>query len=96
MDDLSVWCLYCLCSMWRHFIAWLGSMPATSHNFKKLLKKGSVAVIGEMNTVIVAYQALHEAHCLRFRADGVQGKHRYTMYSSSSRLLVVLHMLLVQ
>ena len=25
--------------------AWIGSVPATTHNFKKLLRKGSVAVI---------------------------------------------------
>ncbi|KAG2486331.1 hypothetical protein HYH03_015035 [Edaphochlamys debaryana] len=30
---------------WRHFIAWLGSVPATSSHFKKVLSKGSVAVI---------------------------------------------------
>lgn len=30
---------------WRHFIGWMGSLPATSSNFKKLLRKGSVAVI---------------------------------------------------
>lgn len=30
---------------WRHFIAWLGSVEATSANFRKILKKGSVAVI---------------------------------------------------
>ena len=30
---------------WRHFIGWMGSLPATSSNFKKLLKRGSVAVI---------------------------------------------------
>jgi 2-acylglycerol O-acyltransferase 2 len=30
---------------WRHFIAWLGGVPATPGNFKKVLKKGSVAVI---------------------------------------------------
>lgn len=31
--------------VWRHFIAWIGSLPATKENFKKLLKKGSIAVI---------------------------------------------------
>lgn len=31
--------------LWRHFIAWIGSLPATAGNFKKLLKKGSVAVV---------------------------------------------------
>lgn len=30
---------------WRHFIAWLGSVPATPGNFKKVLSWGSVAVI---------------------------------------------------
>jgi 1-acyl-sn-glycerol-3-phosphate acyltransferase len=30
---------------WRHFIAWLGSVEATSANFRRILKKGSVAVI---------------------------------------------------
>ena len=30
---------------WRHFIAWMGSVPATSASFKRILKKGSVAVI---------------------------------------------------
>ncbi|PNH06113.1 Diacylglycerol O-acyltransferase 2 [Tetrabaena socialis] len=30
---------------WRHFITWIGSVPATPGNFKKLLKKGSVAVV---------------------------------------------------
>jgi 2-acylglycerol O-acyltransferase 2 len=30
---------------WRHFIAWLGSVEATPKNFKRILKKGSVAVI---------------------------------------------------
>eukprot|EP00878_Enallax_costatus_P001857 GHUV01002015.1.p1 GENE.GHUV01002015.1~~GHUV01002015.1.p1 ORF type:complete len:329 (+),score=100.81 GHUV01002015.1:293-1279(+) len=30
---------------WRHFIAWLGAVPATPGNFKKMLKKGSLAVI---------------------------------------------------
>ncbi|GIL50994.1 hypothetical protein Vafri_7066 [Volvox africanus] len=30
---------------WRHFITWIGSVPATSQNFKRLLKKGSVAVV---------------------------------------------------
>jgi len=30
---------------WRHFVAWIGAVPATSGNFKKLLSKGSVAVI---------------------------------------------------
>jgi diacylglycerol O-acyltransferase 2, plant len=31
--------------MWRHFLSWIGSMPASPHNFKMLLRKGSVAVI---------------------------------------------------
>lgn len=31
--------------MWRHFIAWMGSVPATRGNFKRILKKGSVAVV---------------------------------------------------
>lgn len=30
---------------WRHFITWIGSVPATAANFKRLLKKGSVAVV---------------------------------------------------
>lgn len=30
---------------WRHFIAWLGSVEATPGNFRRILKKGSVAVI---------------------------------------------------
>jgi hypothetical protein len=30
---------------WRHFSTWMGSVPATSANFRKLLSKGSVAVI---------------------------------------------------
>eukprot|EP00877_Chromochloris_zofingiensis_P005689 jgi/Chrzof1/15120/Cz09g27290.t1_DGAT2D[v5.2] len=30
---------------WRHFIAWIGSVPATRQNFKRILQKGSVAVI---------------------------------------------------
>ncbi|GFR52112.1 hypothetical protein Agub_g14625 [Astrephomene gubernaculifera] len=30
---------------WRHFITWIGSVPATSSNFKRLLRKGSVAVV---------------------------------------------------
>ncbi|KXZ52943.1 hypothetical protein GPECTOR_8g318 [Gonium pectorale] len=30
---------------WRHFIAWLGSVPATTAHFKRALKRGSVAVI---------------------------------------------------
>eukprot|EP00955_Chlamydomonas_euryale_P104533 365573-Chlamydomonas_euryale.AAC.19 len=30
---------------WRHFIAWVGSLPATKESFTKLLKKGSVAVV---------------------------------------------------
>ncbi len=30
---------------WRHFVAWIGSVPATRANFKRLLSKGSVAVI---------------------------------------------------
>ncbi|GLI66396.1 hypothetical protein VaNZ11_010188 [Volvox africanus] len=30
---------------WRHFIAWLGSVPATTPHFKRVLKQGSVAVI---------------------------------------------------
>jgi 2-acylglycerol O-acyltransferase 2 len=30
---------------WRHFIAWMGSVPATRGNFKRILKKGSVAVV---------------------------------------------------
>lgn len=29
----------------RHFVAWIGSLPATKENFKKLLKKGSCAVV---------------------------------------------------
>ncbi|KXZ51089.1 hypothetical protein GPECTOR_14g72 [Gonium pectorale] len=31
--------------LWRHFITWIGSVPATSSNFKRLLRKGSVAVV---------------------------------------------------
>lgn len=31
--------------LWRHFVAWIGSLPATKENFKKLLKKGSCAVV---------------------------------------------------
>ena len=31
--------------LWRHFIAWIGSLPATKQNFKKLLSKGSCAVV---------------------------------------------------
>nr|QNL10705.1 acyl-CoA: diacylglycerol acyltransferase 2B [Haematococcus lacustris]QNL10739.1 acyl-CoA: diacylglycerol acyltransferase 2-2 [Haematococcus lacustris] len=30
---------------WRHFVAWMGSMPATRSNYRLLLSKGSVAVI---------------------------------------------------
>ncbi|MEW5300702.1 MAG: hypothetical protein WDW36_003613 [Sanguina aurantia] len=30
---------------WRHFMAWIGSVPATRDNFKLLLKKDSVAVV---------------------------------------------------
>ena len=30
---------------WRHFVAWLGSVPATKKDFKRALKRGSVAVI---------------------------------------------------
>ncbi|KAG1673426.1 hypothetical protein FOA52_002191 [Chlamydomonas sp. UWO 241] len=30
---------------WRHFLAWIGSVPATTANFKRVLKKGSVAII---------------------------------------------------
>ena len=30
---------------WRHFYAWMGSVPATADNFKKLLARGSVVVI---------------------------------------------------
>ena len=30
---------------WRHFTAWMGSVPATSANFRRILKRGSVAVI---------------------------------------------------
>ena len=29
----------------RHFVAWMGSVPATRGNFKRILKKGSVAVV---------------------------------------------------
>jgi hypothetical protein len=29
----------------RHIIAWIGSLPATKGNFKKLLSKGSIAVV---------------------------------------------------
>ncbi|GAX82788.1 hypothetical protein CEUSTIGMA_g10214.t1 [Chlamydomonas eustigma] len=31
--------------LWRHFISWIGSLPATKENFKKLLHKGSLAVV---------------------------------------------------
>ena len=31
--------------LWRHFIAWIGSLPATKQNFKRLLAKGSCAVV---------------------------------------------------
>lgn len=31
--------------LWRHIIAWLGARPATRHNFVRLLKRGSVAVL---------------------------------------------------
>lgn len=30
---------------WRHMIAWIGSLPATKANFKRLLRHGSVAVV---------------------------------------------------
>lgn len=30
---------------WRHFITWIGSLPATKANFKRLLSHGSVAVV---------------------------------------------------
>ena len=30
---------------WRHFVAWMGSVPASSRNFKKVLSWGNVAVI---------------------------------------------------
>ncbi|KAG2495179.1 hypothetical protein HYH03_006785 [Edaphochlamys debaryana] len=30
---------------WRHMITWIGSVPATPGNFKRLLQKGSVAVV---------------------------------------------------
>ena len=45
---------WCLCPIpspppshrgWRHFIAWMGAVPATRANLKRLLRKGSVAVI---------------------------------------------------
>jgi 2-acylglycerol O-acyltransferase 2 len=29
----------------RHFISWIGSLPATKENFKELLRKGSLAVV---------------------------------------------------
>ncbi|WIA23473.1 hypothetical protein OEZ85_000218 [Tetradesmus obliquus] len=31
--------------LWRHFLTWIGCVPATSANFKKMLAKGSVAVV---------------------------------------------------
>lgn len=31
--------------VWRHVIAWIGSLPASRDNFKRLLRKGSVAVV---------------------------------------------------
>jgi hypothetical protein len=30
---------------WRHFLTWIGCVPATTGNFKKMLGKGSVAVV---------------------------------------------------
>jgi hypothetical protein len=30
---------------WRHFLTWIGCVPATTGNFKKILGKGSVAVV---------------------------------------------------
>eukprot|EP00201_Polytomella_parva_P021181 CAMPEP_0175042594 /NCGR_PEP_ID=MMETSP0052_2-20121109/2667_1 /TAXON_ID=51329 ORGANISM="Polytomella parva, Strain SAG 63-3" /NCGR_SAMPLE_ID=MMETSP0052_2 /ASSEMBLY_ACC=CAM_ASM_000194 /LENGTH=212 /DNA_ID=CAMNT_0016305457 /DNA_START=382 /DNA_END=1020 /DNA_ORIENTATION=+ len=30
---------------WRHFMSWIGSLPATASNFRRLLKRGSVAVV---------------------------------------------------
>jgi 2-acylglycerol O-acyltransferase 2 len=30
---------------WHHFLTWIGCVPATSGNFKKMLSKGSVAVV---------------------------------------------------
>ena len=30
---------------WRHFVAWVGSVPASRANFVRLLRRGSVAVI---------------------------------------------------
>lgn len=30
----------------RSMIAWIGSLPATKQNFKRLLRHGSVAVVG--------------------------------------------------
>eukprot|EP00798_Chlamydomonas_sp_ICE-L_P031525 gene31525-6708_t len=31
--------------VWRHIVAWIGSVPATREEFKRLLKQGSVAVV---------------------------------------------------
>jgi hypothetical protein len=31
--------------IWRHLMAWLGGAPATLGHFRRLLKRGSVAVI---------------------------------------------------
>ncbi|KAL6760872.1 diacylglycerol acyltransferase [Haematococcus lacustris] len=31
--------------LWRHFISWIGSLPASKSNFKRLLDHGSVAVV---------------------------------------------------
>ncbi|GLC45911.1 hypothetical protein PLESTF_000711500 [Pleodorina starrii] len=31
--------------LWRHMMAWLGSVPATTADFKRVLRRGSVAVI---------------------------------------------------
>lgn len=45
---------------WRHFIAWLGSVEATPANFKRILKKGSVAVIvGGIAEMYMQVEAVH-------------------------------------
>eukprot|EP00878_Enallax_costatus_P007622 GHUV01007981.1.p1 GENE.GHUV01007981.1~~GHUV01007981.1.p1 ORF type:complete len:298 (+),score=73.54 GHUV01007981.1:1660-2553(+) len=31
--------------LWKHVMTWIGALPATAHNFRKLLQKGSVGLI---------------------------------------------------
>lgn len=69
--------------LWRHFLTWLGCVPATSANFKKMLQHGSVAVVVGGIAEMYMQVGLLTGHCLFTHSTSAGVGHDYSQASGS-------------